>query len=633
MADCNSDNILSPTVQTAMKNLSLYSPCYKLRNHDIPPLGSPERSQAMRLISDGEEALSDVRATIAFLNRAAEDLARRVDMTKSLLSPIQKVPSDVLGVIFDHFVGEYALRVDFGYRQKDDSDSSSGSSHSTSSGDNASNITRTTHLAGVCAHWRRLILSAPSLWSRISFDLDVIDNDAYVDHAHRCAAVETLRMYLERSGEHALVILLSGGHDLKDGEGFRNGITVQALEYLLSQSHRWKKAELMLHSGILYPSGDVHLKIVDFYSFAFPNLLHLMLWFVDKAEIEAHILSHVPNLLSLNILDGNRDHRLHQIAPFLRGSSSIGQMDALRTLHAQICALADLRTLIGLDRCWERLDLAVRDGSTSWEEMITPVLPDSDRSQIPQIIDSTSLRLSIDCDKEYGEEFLRSYQFRSVADLTLEGEHMRGQEPSISCSPILQAFELSTPFITSLMINSLPIGSADLLAVLKTLNALDRLDIIFPALNRSPLRNGLVHHLKPSVVLEDLVRFLTVQTRPFVPRVPGERDVMETAEPVDILPRLKHLSIRFNDDSSLNMDGFADMVKSRWSPMKDLKEAERHTQIRVEEGWVPLSLLRSATFVGKNVDVGDDIVEALRVLHRPWFRMAVEDRRGFVVKF
>jgi hypothetical protein len=57
--------------------------------------------------------------------------------------------------------------------------------------------------------------------------------------------------------------------------------------------------------------------------------------------------------------------------------------------------------------------------------------------------------------------------------------------------------------------------------------------------------------------------------------------------------------------------------------MRDLKEAEEHARVRVQDGWVPLGLLRYVIFVGKNVHIADDIMEDLRALQRPRFRMMV----------
>jgi hypothetical protein len=50
----------------------------------------------MCLISDGEAALLNIRATIAFLNQAADDLGCKVNTTKSLPSPIQRAPQTFL---------------------------------------------------------------------------------------------------------------------------------------------------------------------------------------------------------------------------------------------------------------------------------------------------------------------------------------------------------------------------------------------------------------------------------------------------------------------------------------------------------------------------------------------------------
>lgn len=59
-------------------------------------------------------------------------------------------------------------------------------------------------LGSVCGAWRNLTLSMPSLWSRVSVDLDQAS-------ASRCALLER---WLARSGDHLLSIRLIGHHDM-----------------------------------------------------------------------------------------------------------------------------------------------------------------------------------------------------------------------------------------------------------------------------------------------------------------------------------------------------------------------------------------------------------------------------------
>ncbi|THU91028.1 hypothetical protein K435DRAFT_601534, partial [Dendrothele bispora CBS 962.96] len=92
------------------------------------------------------DEIQKLEADIVSLRNQQQRIYRQIDRYRSLLAPIRKLPPEVLGRIFCLICTE-----NFAAASKIDCPA--------------------VHLSHVCAGWRDLAQTTPSLWSRISIDL------------------------------------------------------------------------------------------------------------------------------------------------------------------------------------------------------------------------------------------------------------------------------------------------------------------------------------------------------------------------------------------------------------------------------------------------------------------------------
>ncbi|KAE9390779.1 hypothetical protein BT96DRAFT_796016, partial [Gymnopus androsaceus JB14] len=102
-----------------------------------------------QLLKDGEKDLGDFSAEISrlqsrilFLERKRGRLEARLKEYASLISPIRRLPDDILSVLFEQYCIDSEQQFPTLGPFK---------------------------LSAVCSHWRSIVLSNPSIWSRITF--------------------------------------------------------------------------------------------------------------------------------------------------------------------------------------------------------------------------------------------------------------------------------------------------------------------------------------------------------------------------------------------------------------------------------------------------------------------------------
>ncbi|THU77795.1 hypothetical protein K435DRAFT_846052 [Dendrothele bispora CBS 962.96] len=98
-----------------------------------------------------DDEIQRLEADIVALRNQQQRIYRRIDRYRSLLAPIRKLPPEVLGRIFRLICIENSVAAEIDCPA--------------------------VHLSHVCAGWRDLALSTPSLWSRISIDLFQSEHD------------------------------------------------------------------------------------------------------------------------------------------------------------------------------------------------------------------------------------------------------------------------------------------------------------------------------------------------------------------------------------------------------------------------------------------------------------------------
>ncbi|KAE9396928.1 hypothetical protein BT96DRAFT_93585 [Gymnopus androsaceus JB14] len=130
--------------------------CAKNRSNDIPN-SEVERAQLQSLIERNSSDLQRYDDAIARLQAQRNQLDKIVQYQKSLISPIRKLSPDLLGEIFELVTADQFIILGT-YRF---------GPHSFARG-----IGRVFRLTWICSWWRKLILSRPTLWSRIQLRLD-----------------------------------------------------------------------------------------------------------------------------------------------------------------------------------------------------------------------------------------------------------------------------------------------------------------------------------------------------------------------------------------------------------------------------------------------------------------------------
>ncbi|THU89871.1 hypothetical protein K435DRAFT_677040, partial [Dendrothele bispora CBS 962.96] len=129
-------------------------PCYSLRRDILRSMWIPSESKASQIeqeIVDCSSEIAKYDTEIETLEGVLEELRRKrceiqrySDERRSLLSPIRKLPIEILGEIFAASCSDYGLLITTFPKGKI-------SAH-------------TLVLSHVCSQWRNFVISTPSLW-------------------------------------------------------------------------------------------------------------------------------------------------------------------------------------------------------------------------------------------------------------------------------------------------------------------------------------------------------------------------------------------------------------------------------------------------------------------------------------
>ncbi|THU82285.1 hypothetical protein K435DRAFT_691794, partial [Dendrothele bispora CBS 962.96] len=155
-------------------------PQERLRNHDIPSVTETSRITALLDqiepdIARYESEIARLEDTLATLRARRDELKRYQGEYKTLLSPIRRMPIDILLEIFSIVCFE--------------------------SGGNHRVITATTlSLSQICSFWRGVVKNNPRLWSTLAVNL------ALVTDIEGDGIRALVRLYLTRSSSFPLTL-------------------------------------------------------------------------------------------------------------------------------------------------------------------------------------------------------------------------------------------------------------------------------------------------------------------------------------------------------------------------------------------------------------------------------------------
>jgi len=183
--------------------------------------GVPSKTEANDIesvISLGKSDLSKldvyidrVQEVLKQLSRRRSEISEHIMNHSALLSPVRKIPDEVLGEIFIYCLPQFEKK---------------GREKSSFSRDQAPVL-----LGQICSRWRAVTLSTQALWSfiRIDYGPVTVESD-----------VAKMLLWLERSGTHPLSLVLRERMDLRDYSREERPLMLDAI---LPSSHRWLDVE------------------------------------------------------------------------------------------------------------------------------------------------------------------------------------------------------------------------------------------------------------------------------------------------------------------------------------------------------------------------------------------------------
>lgn len=259
--------------------------------------------------------ISRLHSMIIHLENKRGQLKRRMEGYQSLVSPIRRLPTEVLTNIFFRCCGNNELTHSAGEPW----------------------LTSALSLGMVCAYWREIMLSTPQLWSVISITA----------HFHPYTTrprIELLDLYLERSRQLPLTLVIDDGPE--------GGLPDEVIDRLVHHSHRWRDVEASL--------GLEHKSLVPLAN-KLPLLEKLSIGGCDEFDADYDVFQSLPALHTL-ALGGEGPNALRfpwgQIKHLRRESCTVSQFTG---------ALDRCRNVVTAEllRFTEEFDEGISRGATS----------------------------------------------------------------------------------------------------------------------------------------------------------------------------------------------------------------------------------------------------------------------------
>ncbi|KAJ8078283.1 hypothetical protein PM082_000489 [Marasmius tenuissimus] len=152
-------------------------------------------------------------------------------------------------------------------------------------------------LSHVCVSWRAHVLSLPSLWSKITMEIDAEDPETW--SAVESAVISPLQFALERCGTHALSLDMWFSVSMEDDVQPNLPIPGTDLFHLLARhAHRWKDLAVVISSTSEFGRVLHPLNILPSWLEEAPLLENLN---VRSLLIPHSLLAHSPRLHTLSL--------------------------------------------------------------------------------------------------------------------------------------------------------------------------------------------------------------------------------------------------------------------------------------------------------------------------------------------
>ncbi|KAK7049395.1 hypothetical protein VNI00_005996 [Paramarasmius palmivorus] len=213
-----------------------------------------------------EIQIDKLRSSIVLLENKRSNLSKKAVKYRTLLSPVHRIPPEVLEKVFSFACEGSTLQTDL--------------------------IPPPILLSGVCGRWRDITLAMPSLWTSVH----IISLGEWAEKKRYKHLLHRVQYFLERSKKSPLDLVLDFSFK------FPHRDAVPILAALVSQATRWQRLTLQnTNDGCLR-----HPVFCALEQLGLPMLTHLAATgsFADDTAQECQLFSHCPSLTSLVMTDG-----------------------------------------------------------------------------------------------------------------------------------------------------------------------------------------------------------------------------------------------------------------------------------------------------------------------------------------
>ncbi|KAF9254886.1 hypothetical protein L218DRAFT_912886 [Marasmius fiardii PR-910] len=449
-------------------------------------------NDAQNELKSYEREINRFKAKIMGLETKRDWLKRTITRYRSLLAPIRTLPPEVLGNIFAFCCEENTLDVD--------------------------RPPPVITLSVVCAQWREIVVSTPSLWSSLCIDFQHWD----VLSADHLALERMTRLFLNRSKKSPLTLVLQ----LPDSKKC-DIHTASTLGALVGTSNRWRDVTLFSPwnvgaSGPILQGLRGHL----------PNLSSLHLNGSGPDDVRFDFFSRSPALHSLRIQPGDDPY-----GPEYPTQRLILPWEQITSLKMYNSFAPSALSLLSQCSNLQYLELSLVGGGPKY-----PV----------EIVSDLLRSLTIEAREQ--DDVSCIFQASTLRNLSTVDISRDNSEPTRDWTrwddePLASFIRRSSCTITSLRLKWVPITDVQAISLLELMPALKSLQI-------EEYKSG-----------EFDVSFNRVVTHRFSIHLALERDEgseYRSSKPV-FLPRLTDLSLVMHNDE-MDAGALVQAVSSRWLP-------------------------------------------------------------------
>ncbi|KAG7090651.1 hypothetical protein E1B28_009752 [Marasmius oreades] len=387
------------------------------------PVAKDDRTEVMNYLRDaerdyrnGQVEINKCKAMILMLESKREGIKKSMERYRSLLSPVYRLPSELLSEIFGYCC-EYNF-LDLA-------------------------MPPAISLSMVCGRWREIVLSSPRLWSSITImglryhnyqqaDEGTDEEDVDEEELHRDRVTNRIRLCLERSKSAPLALNVT----IHDNSWDEHDLGYIVMRLLAEHSERWEK--FTFTGPEFYASsvaGEINL----------PILSHLRLMLLDRDSLLP--LDRFRNCPVLSSVDTDTTDRLQ--LPWA----------SIRALRLTECT--DSSVLPVLSSCLNLEELRLFEHYDSYDQ--TPR-----REMIMSDTIKTLSILSIDSDSE--GQIVQHFTFPRLSSIDIV-------HPRMSPLHLQQLIQRSSCSITSLSLNGPRLTDPQLSSLLRLMPELRMLDI------------------------------------------------------------------------------------------------------------------------------------------------------------